>query len=239
MPKFQGYIINIYLPFEGFSIKKGEKLFSFYSPDILRIKNEFLITKDSIAIEKLKFLNLKIEDIFDDSIIFRSPISGKISKIYLKNGDKFNEGDIILEIVDNSQVLFVGDLRKSEANEIKIGDIIQIKNKNGYIREILPSSDGNFIKVLAIFENDGEFFENNYEVGKILKPVKGIIIPKDAVIRTGNKDIVYLYENGNFKTFEIQIITDVKDGYLVKNLNNGQIIVNKGVFLIDADAKIK
>jgi len=167
--------------------KKGEKLFSFYSPDILRIKNEFLITKDSIAIEKLKFLNLKIEDIFDDSVIFRSPI----------------KGDIIMEIVDNNQVLFIGDLRKSEANEIKIGDIIQAKNKKGYIREILPSSDGNFIKVLAVFDNDEEFFENNYEIGKILKPIKGIIIPKDAVIRTGNKDIVYLYENGNFKKMDI------------------------------------
>jgi len=144
-----------------------------------------------------------------------------------------------MEIVDNSQVLFIGDLRRSEMYELKIGDIIQIKNKKGYVREILPSSDGNFIKVLAIFDNDGEFFENNYEVGKILKPIKGIIIPKDAVIRTGDKDIVYLYENGNFKKFEIQVITDVKDGYLVKNLNEGQIIVNKGVFLIDADAKLK
>ena len=103
----------------------------------------------------------------------------------------------------------LGDLRKSEANNVKIGC------------------------------NDGEFFENNYEIGKILKPIKGIIIPKDAVIRTGNKDIVYLYENGNFKKFEIEIITDVKDGYLVKNLKEGQIIVNKGVFLIDADAKLK
>jgi len=95
-----------------------------------------------------------------------------------------------MEIVDNNQVLFIGDLRKSEANEIKI-------------REILPSSDGNFIKVLAVFDNDGEFFENNYEIGKILKPIKGINIPKDAVIRTGNKDIVYLYENGNFKKMDI------------------------------------
>jgi multidrug efflux pump subunit AcrA (membrane-fusion protein) len=137
-----------------------------------------LITKDSLIVEKLKFLDLKIEDIFEDSAIFRSPISGRISKIYLKSGDKFSD-------------------------------------------------------------NDGEFFENNYEIGKILKPVKGIIIPKDAVIRTGNKDIVYLYENGNFKKFEIEIITDVKDGYLVKNLKEGQIIVNKGVFLIDADAKLK
>jgi len=144
-----------------------------------------------------------------------------------------------MEIIDNSEVLFIGDLRKSEANNVKIGDIVEIKNKKSYIKSILPSSDGNFIKVLATFKNDGEFFENNYEIGKILKPVKGIIIPKDAVIRTGNKDIVYLYENGNFKKFEIEIITDVKDGYLVKNLKEGQIIVNKGVFLIDADAKLK
>ncbi len=239
VPKFSGYIINIYLPFEGISIKKGDKLFSFYSPDIFRIKNEFFITRDSLTIEKLRVLDLKIDDIFDDSIIFRSPISGKVSKIYLKNGDKFNEGDIIMEIVDNSQVLFIGDLRKSEANNVKVGDIIQVKNKKGYIKEILPSSDANFIKVLAIFENDGEFFENNYEVGKILKMIKGIVIPKDAVIRTGNKDIVYIYENGNFKKFEVEIITDVKDGYLVKNLKEGQKIVSKGVFLIDADARLK
>ena len=184
-------------------------------------------------------MDLRIDDIFDDSIIFRSPISGKVSKIYLKNGDKFNEGDVIMEIVDNSQVLFIGDLRRSEANNVKVGDIIEVKNKKGYIKEILPSSDANFIKVLAVFENDGEFFENNYEVGKILKMIKGIVIPKDAVIRTGNKDIVYIYENGSFKKFEVEIITDVKDGYLVKNLKEGQKIVNKGVFLIDADAKLK
>ena len=66
----------------------------------------------------------------------------------------------------------MGDLRKSEANNVKIGDIIEIKNKKSYIKSILPSSDGNFIKVLAVFDNNGEFFENNYEIGKILKNLK-------------------------------------------------------------------
>jgi len=47
-----------------------------------------------------------------------------------------------MEIIDNSEVLFIGDLWKSEANNVKIGD------------------------------NDGEFFENNYEIGKILKNLK-------------------------------------------------------------------
>ena len=77
-----------------------------------------------------------------------------------------------MEIIDNSEVLFIGDLWKSEANNVKIGDIIEIKNKKSYIKSILPSSDGNFIKVLAVFDNDSEFFENNYEIGKILKNLK-------------------------------------------------------------------
>jgi len=183
---------------------------------------------------------MRIEDIFEDSAIFRSPINGSISKIYLNNGDKFDEGTIIMEIVDNSIVQFIGNIRKSEFFDIKKGDIIQIRNLKGYISEILPSSDdGNYIKIIANIKNDGSLFENNYEIAKILKNVKGIIIPKSAVIRTGNKDIVYVFENNSYNQREIKIITDVKDGYLVEGLKEGEKIVNKGVFLIDADAKLR
>ncbi|MEO0203102.1 MAG: HlyD family efflux transporter periplasmic adaptor subunit [candidate division WOR-3 bacterium] len=239
VPRFSGQILNLYVFVEGQTIRKGQKLFSFYSPEILRIKNEFLISKDSIVLEKLKLLNLSLDDIFEDSVVFRSPVSGKVSKVYLSNGDKFDENSPILEIIDNSIVLFVGNVRKSEFDNIKIGDIVYVRNLRGYISEILPSSDGNFIKVISRLKNDGEFFENSYEIAKVLKPVKGIIIPRDAVIRTGDKDIVYVLENGIFKPRTIKIITDVRDGYLVIGLNEGEKIVNKGVFLIDADANLK
>ncbi|MEO0152725.1 MAG: efflux RND transporter periplasmic adaptor subunit [candidate division WOR-3 bacterium] len=239
IPRFSGQILNVYISNEGQAVSKGQKLFSFYSPEILRIKNEFLISKDSLVLEKLKLLNLSIEDIFEDSAIFRSPVSGKISKLYINNGDKFEENSTILEIVNNSVVLFMGNVRKSEFGDIKVGDIIYVKNSRGYISEILPSSDGNFIKIVSKIENDGSFFENSYEIGRILKPVKGIIVPRDAIIRTGNSDVVYVFEDGEFKPRVIKIITDVKDGYLVSGLKEGEKIVYKGVFLIDADAKLK
>ena len=85
-----------------------------------------------------------------------------------------------MEIIDNSEVLFIGDLRKSEANEIKIGDIVEIKNKKSYIKSISPSSDGNFIKVLAIF-----------------KKVIAHFIPPKHLYKASSKFFLLLYLNSS------------------------------------------
>lgn len=214
-------------------------MFSFYSPEILRIKSEFDITKDSFILERIKLFQISPEDIFSDSIIFRSPVSGRVLKIDITGGEKFEAGSAIMEIVDNSIVQFIGNVRKSDFLYVQKGDIVEVRGAKGKVVEILPSSSSpNYFEIVVILKNDNTFFENNYEVGKIVKEIRGKIIPKSSVIRTGNRDIVYVFENASFKAKEVEIITDVKDGYLIKGIENGEKIVKKGVFLIDADFKI-
>lgn len=184
-------------------------------------------------------MQINPEDIFSDSIIFRSPVSGRILKIDITRGEKFDANSVVMEIVDNSIVQFIGNVRKSDFLYVQKGDIVEVRNVRGKIVEILPSSSSpNYFEIVVILKNDNTFFENNYEVGKIVKEIRGKIIPKSSVIRTGNRDIVYVFENGSFKAKEIEIITDVKDGYLIKGIEDNEKIVKKGVFLIDADFKI-
>ncbi|MCX7947034.1 MAG: efflux RND transporter periplasmic adaptor subunit [candidate division WOR-3 bacterium] len=239
VPRFSGYVLNLYIQNEGEYINRGEKIFSFYSPEILRIKSEFDITKDSFILERIKLLQISPEDIFSDSIIFRSPISGRVLKIDITGGEKFEAGSVVMEIVNNSIVQFIGSVRKSDFLYVQKGDIVEIRNTKGRVVEILPSSNSaNYFEIIVILKNDNTFFENNYEVGKIVKEIRGKIVPKSSVIRTGNSDIVYVFEDGSFKAKEVKIITDVKDGYLIEGIKNGEKIVKKGVFLIDADFKI-
>ncbi len=68
-----------------------------------------------------------------------------------------------------------------------------------------------------------------------------LLVPSDAVIRTGKRALVYLAEDGGqFKPVEVQIGAE-RDGQLVirQGLSAGQKVVASGQFLLDSEASMR
>jgi len=72
--------------------------------------------------------------------------------------------------------------------------------------------------------------------------VENLLIPASAVLKTGNRAIVYVQIPGNEPTFEgreVVLGSRVGDKYIVKSgLKEGELVVKKGNFKIDSAMQI-
>lgn len=247
-PRFSGFITKVFADKEGEYIKKGEVLFEFYSPEITRTYEDYINAKknnDSLAlrfaVEKFLLYGVVPEDIRDTLAIFRSPVNGRIKDVMIYRGMRFNENTNLYTVVAGNLFYLVGEVPQSKAKYIRIGDIFEFDDVRAEIVEVSPrvNDKTKTVRFTAIFQGEN-LYEGMIVSGKIKRMVKGIFVPKDAVIRSGLNDYVYLRLNENsFAPKKVKVLSEVEDGYIVEGLNVGDEIVSKGVFFIDAEANFR
>ena len=107
---------------------------------------------------------------------------------------------------------FVGEVPQEKAKLLKVGLPVEVEGISSKIAEILPgvNPETRTVRFLAVIPAKEGLFT--------------VFVPKDAVIRTGEGDIV-LYE--------------VDGGYIVEDLKMGEEIVHKGVFFVSANENLR
>ncbi|MFO8054661.1 MAG: efflux RND transporter periplasmic adaptor subunit [Bacteroidales bacterium] len=141
--RFGGRIEKLYINFTGKHVKKGEKLASIYSPDMITARRELLEALEvketrpemyKAAKSKLKLWDLtdkQIEDIEkqkDPEPYFDllSPHSGTVMKRNVAQGNYVKMGDPLFKITDLSKVWIMFDAYEADLPWIKTGDQINI-----------------------------------------------------------------------------------------------------------------
>jgi Cu(I)/Ag(I) efflux system membrane fusion protein len=146
--KFSGFMEHVHGDFVGRSVKKGEPLFSIYSPELLAAQQEYLLALDTrkrlaaaggmasdgdalvaAARRKLELWDVprseldRIERTGEPSrtLTFYSPTSGVITKKDVVPGMRVNAGDMPFEIVDLSHVWVLADAYESDLPQVKLG----------------------------------------------------------------------------------------------------------------------
>ena len=68
-----------------------------------------------------------------------------------------------------------------------------------------------------------------------------LVIPKSAVLSTGERNIVFVVHDGtHFTPKEIELGPELGDEYVVESgLNEGDTVVTGATFLIDSESKLK
>ncbi len=247
-PRFSGFITRVFADKEGEYIRKGEPLFEFYSPEIIRTYEEYINAKNNndslalrFAIEKFLLYGVLPEDIRDTLAIFRSPVYGRIKDVMIHRGMSFNKNTNLYTVVAGNIFYVIGEVSQSKAKYIRIGDIFEFDDVKAKIVEISPrvNDKTKTIRFVAVFQGK-DFYEGMIVSGKIKRMVKGLFAPKDAVIRSGINDYVYLKVGENsFTPKKVKVLSEVEDGYIVEGIKVGDEIVSKGVFFIDAEANFR
>ncbi|RLD68115.1 MAG: efflux RND transporter periplasmic adaptor subunit [Bacteroidetes bacterium] len=139
--RFGGRIEKLFVNYKGQNVRKGEKLATIYSPDLITAQRELLeaskYKKDNpqfytAARGKLKLWDLtdkQIDDIENNGepkIYFDilSPISGTVTRRDVAIGDYVKEGMSLLEVTDLTKVWVMFDAYESDLPWIKKGDMI-------------------------------------------------------------------------------------------------------------------
>jgi Cu(I)/Ag(I) efflux system membrane fusion protein len=144
--KFSGFMEHVHGDFVGRPVKKGEVLFTIYSPELLSAQEEYVLAlrtrgrlgegfagdADDLvrsARRKLELWDVPEEEIRrlertgepTRTVAFRSPATGVITKKDVVPGMRVNAGEMPFEIVDLSRVWVLADAYETDLRRVQVG----------------------------------------------------------------------------------------------------------------------
>jgi membrane fusion protein, copper/silver efflux system len=138
---------KLFVDFVGQPVRKGEPLFTFYSPELVAAQEEYLLAHsphepggngtltaaDSIVIKavwnKLESWNVRAEDIeklertreIQHDLTIVSPANGVVTAKNIVAGSSVSPGEAAYEITDLNAVWVTADAYQSDAARVKVG----------------------------------------------------------------------------------------------------------------------
>lgn len=270
-----GRIEKLFVNFSGESIRQGQTIASVYSPDLLNAQQELLEALKMQYIqpmlleaskEKLRLWKLsdnQIEGIIKSGKVnpiveIKSNSNGVVISKNVSQGDYINQGSVLLNVANLSQVWAMFDAYEVDLPFLKIGDNLEFtlqaipgKTFSGKISFIDPLLDKTTrtSKVRVVTTNPGmQLKPEMYATAKVSSSLRqqgdGIVIPKSSVLWTGKRSIVYLKQPNTdtpaFMLREIELGPSLGSSYVVlSGLADGDEIVTNGAFSIDATAQLE
>ena len=183
--------------------------------------------------------------------------SGIVISKNINQGDYVNTGTVMFNIADLSRVWAVFDAYEADLPFLKVGDPLQYtltalpgKTFSGKISFINPVLDPSTRTAKVRVETDNphmelkpQMYANALLSASLKQGEKQIIIPKSAILWTGKRSIVYVKqpntETPAFLLQEVELGPSLGDAYVIlSGLEEGDEIVTKGAFTIDASAQL-
>ena len=153
--KVEGWIRDLYVDYTGEPIQRGQRLFTFYSPDLINTQNEYLLalkTRDLMqqstiadareradalvtsARQRLLAWDFPSDELqklnetrhADDAIVFPSPVSGFVVEKMVVKGLHVMPGQSLYKVSDISVVWVEADVYESELAAVKVGDAASV-----------------------------------------------------------------------------------------------------------------
>jgi Cu(I)/Ag(I) efflux system membrane fusion protein len=267
-----GRIEKLFVNFEGEQVKKGQILASIYSPELLVAQTEFLEAlrqKQPVITEaakkRLRFLKISESQISEleetgsanPYVKAFADASGIVIAKKIERGEYVEAGAVLFDLADLSSVWVVFNAYESDLPYLKIGDLIGYTVNSmhgavftGRIEFISPivDSESRTAKVRMETANKNLKLKPGMLASALIHNAKiseeTIILPKTAVLWTGERSVVYVAKNLensalNFSLREVLLGTALGDSIVViSGISEGESVVASGVFAIDASAQL-
>lgn len=143
-PRFEGWIERLYVNAVGDPIKKGQPLFSTYSPELQSAGEELRIAErlanlsaehDPLASEAARRLaeatharlrNLQMAGQSGARQVFHAPVGGVVLEKAAIQGARFMPGDVLFRIADLSKVWVIAEIHEQNLAQLQIGQQAQL-----------------------------------------------------------------------------------------------------------------
>lgn len=184
-------------------------------------------------------------------ITVTSPISGAITALGVRSGMTVASGQTLAEISGFSPIWLEAAVPEAQAGAIRIGQPVEAsltafpENRfSGHIIAILPTTQdaSRTITVRAELPNPGGRLKPGMfaQVSVMPERRQALLIPSEAVIRTGRRTIVMLKKDaGGFAPAEVRIGREANGRTeILAGLAPGEEVVTSGQFLLDSEASL-
>ncbi|MBA6391283.1 efflux RND transporter periplasmic adaptor subunit [Colwellia sp. BRX10-3] len=264
-PRVEGWVEKLYVKAVGDTVKKNDPLYDIYSPELVNAQEELLLalSRDNrqlinAAENRLKALLLPssaIEKLIktkkvQQKITFYAPQNGVVETLNIREGFFVKPGTTLLSIGDLSEVWLETEVFERQANQVKKGtevtmtlDYLPGKTWQGQVDFIYPTLDAKTrtVKVRSRFSNEDGAFKPNMFAQIVIHTSgdeKALLIPTEALIRTGKQDrVVLALGEGSFKSIAVTVGRyDSESVEILTGLRAGEKVVSSAQFLLDSES---
>ena len=256
----KGWIVDLAVDAVGDTVKKGDLLFTYYSPDLMNAQSDFLIgSRVGNAAQRLRLYGmddkaiaeLKERGKFFEETPFYAPEDGTVTMLNVRKGGHVNEGGNVLKLQDFSKVWVNADVPLRDVQFLEVGTPAKITvSETGEKNEALvdfihPVNDpkNRTVTVRLVLDNpNGSLKPDTYvDVAFSADTQSRLAVPSEAVLYS--KMGAYVIEDagdGYFRPVMVETgITSQGLTEITSGLSHGQSIVKSGQFMLDAESNLK
>jgi len=266
-----GFVERLHVRAELERVSRGAPLLDLYVPEWVAVQEDYLATTrmqgpgaDVLregALARMRQAGLSAEQV--DAVVragrvqalvtLRAPHAGFVSDLLVREGATVTPGLPLLRLQGTRQVWAEAEVPESQAAGLRVGMAVSVttpalpgETLKGKLQALLPSLDPTTRTQRArlVLDNPQGRLVAGQLVQMRLQPDEGEVrplLPSDALIRTGRRNVVMLAEDGGrFRPVEVEVGREA-DGQveILSGLQAGQNVVRSGQFLIDSEASLR
>ncbi|WP_172566290.1 efflux RND transporter periplasmic adaptor subunit [Vibrio navarrensis] len=263
--RVSGWVEKLYINAVGEQVKKGDVLFTLYSPELVKAQEELLNAKrtgrDGLvkgATERLLSLGVDREQInqvirrgkASQTIEIKALANGVIASLNIREGGYLSPAQAVISAGPLHEVWVDAEVFERQAHWLTNGsqasmtlDALPGKAWQGEVDYIYPILDPKTrtLRMRLKFANPNGELKPNMFANITLQPVSDsevLTVPKSSVIRSGDMTRVVLAEGeGKYRSARIETGREADDKVeVLQGLNQGDRIVTSAHFMLDSES---
>ncbi len=264
-PRVEGWIEKLYVKAAGDPITINEPLYDIYSPALVNAQEEYLLALDrentrlikaaqdrltALQLPKQAISSLKKSRRIKPNVTFYAPQSGVIENLNIREGFFVKPGTTIMSIAQLDQVWVEAEIFERQSSQVKKGLLVNMSldyfpgvDWQGEVDYVYPTLDAKTrtVKARLRFNNENNQLKPNMFAQVIIHTEvleDSLLIPKEALIRTGRLDRVVLsLGEGRYKSIEVKVGRfDDTSVEILAGLDEGEMVVSSAHFLLDSES---
>lgn len=248
-------------------VAKGAPLVELLIPEWAGAQEEFLLLRRAgerelaaAARQRLVLLGMDEAEIarveqagtVQNRFTLRAPMAGVIAELGVREGMTVPAGATLFRLVDLATVWVNADIPEAQAASLRPGAAVEARVPSypdevfkGRVGAILPELNATTRTVRARIElaNPGARLKPGMFATLFLsagQAQESVLVPSEAVIRTGERDVVVVADGKRFVPVEVRVGRELGGrSEILKGLKAGERVVASGQFLIDSEASLK
>ena len=278
--KTSGWVREVFVDSIGRPVRKGDPLFTLYSPDLLATQDEHLLavkTQAQLAASPLGDVKtnaaslvastrerLRLWDVTDAQmatlerrgkaepvLTVYAPSFGIVLKREALPGKYVEPGTTLYEVADLSRVWISADIYESEVAAVTLNQPASVtfaaypgETFRGTVSYVYPTlnAETRTVRVRLELPNPGLKLKPGMygNVTVQTDAVNTLVVPKEAVLETGLRQLVYLDRGqGRYEPASVKLGRRSQDDVeVLEGLKEGDRIVTSANFLLDAESKL-
>jgi Cu(I)/Ag(I) efflux system membrane fusion protein len=267
-PRTEGWIERLLVKSEGERVKKGDLLFELYSPVLVNAQHEYVQAlstgSQSLAeasAQRLRSLGVAEGEIqqlartrkVQQRVQTYAPQDGVVAALNVRQGMYIMPSTEVMSLADLGTVWVFAEVFERQTDWVEVGQPAEIRlpyrpgsTWQGRVEYVYPDLDPKTrtLRVRLRFENPRETLKPNMYAAVTLRAGEqraAVVVPRGAVIRTGQGDrVVLALGGGRFQPREVVTGVEGADEVeILEGLEPGERVVVSAQFLIDSESSLK